>query len=409
MKRVITCAALSLAFLSSCTTTGQLSGSGLAALGCVLQAEGGTSVSNTPPSTIFPPNSPKQVPLSVHGSKSIPGPAQTIELRGWLTRVDMSCNGVDPDWHYNLAIDPKWAIDHLGIDITQLILPGNINEFSDDLVPTNTEITSGATTPDGRTISWAMVGRPTIHVELNGWRPSDHPGKTPPSDWGWSNSNGCPGVVWAFNPINPLACAAPLRVGMYVRIVGSLITDEPHDQSAGVPTWWVNSFGESAPGEQGQAGPDALNALQLDWAGGLNSYDANNPARWSEIHPPDIIADIDTSSPIMPTETFEGVTVMSKNCIGGYPGASCTPTTLDVDIAPPSNMPVGHNGVNCTEIVSRFTNFRTIIDGNNGSSNNSGAKITFFSDHVHVHVTVQGQTAWGAMGKFVAFYRVSWK
>ena len=64
--------------------------------------------------------------------------AQIIELRGWLTFVGPRCyreprsipiaklNKREPDWHYNLELDPTW-LDHLGVKDPNLIVrPGNV-------------------------------------------------------------------------------------------------------------------------------------------------------------------------------------------------------------------------------------------------------------------------------------------
>src|SRR5205085_4551766 len=84
----------------------------------------------------------KWFPLRVPGSRSVEGAAgavaQVVELRGWLTFVGPACysentnvpakklNRREPDWHYNLELDPAW-LDHLGVKDPNVILrPGNV-------------------------------------------------------------------------------------------------------------------------------------------------------------------------------------------------------------------------------------------------------------------------------------------
>ena len=151
----------------------------------------------------------------------------------------------------------------------------------------------------------------------------------------------------------------------------------------------------------------SINALQLDWAGGLSDTDPNNAARWSEIHPPDIIDVMDPSPTVpfkVPTETVRGVTVFAGSC--WVPFFACNPQALDADIAPPGPPPQPTSIVNVSELVSSFTNFRTIVQGN---STLAGAQITIGPSSAHIHIAVQAQPGFGAPGKFAAFYRVSWK
>jgi hypothetical protein len=94
------------------------------------------------PSFVYSPDGAKRLPLRVPGSRAVKGTggaiAQIIELRGWLTFVGPRCyseprsvpiaklNKREPDWHYNLELDPTW-LDHLGVKDPNLIVrPGNV-------------------------------------------------------------------------------------------------------------------------------------------------------------------------------------------------------------------------------------------------------------------------------------------
>jgi hypothetical protein len=142
------------------------------------------------------------------------GTVQVVELRGWLRQIE-DCNGKDPDWHCKLELDPSWA-DSQGISLDQIIKVGTINVMSDARIMNDPNI---------------IVGRPLIHVELHVIRPTDRSHPRAPSDWRYLPNVGesCRDAIWPFDLRNPLPWQRPLREGDYVRMVGSLITDAPHE------------------------------------------------------------------------------------------------------------------------------------------------------------------------------------
>ncbi|HEX8792898.1 MAG TPA: hypothetical protein VF765_18260, partial [Polyangiaceae bacterium] len=166
----------------------------------------GTTIATMQPSRVFLPGpaTGKWLAVSVPGATSplisglpagITSPS-VVELRGWLTEADGSCNPSDPDWHFAFTPDPAWA-DSLGINLNQIITAGNVNEFT----------TSGAGSVLGTPqplfhTGNAIAGWPVIHVELNGVTPAtSFPGPLRPSnDWGFTNADSahCPGTTWAF-------------------------------------------------------------------------------------------------------------------------------------------------------------------------------------------------------------------
>lgn len=381
----------------------------------VAYGQDATSIASTPPSRVFLPGdgTGKWLALAVPSATSPPmtnlpsgiTAPSVVELRGWLTEADTTCNGADPDWHWGLTPDPAWADAH-GINLNTIITAGNINVF------TPTKAVLGTQQPVAQTNN-LVAGLPVIHIELNGVSPPN--GTTPPttfdgpirpsSDWGFSQADpvNCPGVSWAFNPPNPLSWQSALKVNQYVRIVGSLVTDEPHAGTGELNTWFLNNFGINVLGPAG-----VTTALQANWQTNHAAMDPQNPARWVEIHPPDIISvlnDVDANGAATnpPVENVTGVTVYSGGC-----AALCSTTNLDVTLNPPG--PQTQGTVQVMECVGPETNFQEIVGGAKGSNGNFvGATITVNASSARVQVSVQGQPAWGAPGKFKAIYRVGWK
>jgi hypothetical protein len=151
------------------------------------------------PSFVYPPDGKKWLPLRVHGSHGVRGDngsvAQIVELRGWLTFVGDRCysenpnvvpvakmNRLEPDWHYNLELDPAW-LAHLGIrDPNTIIRPGNVINWSARL-PEPGNALGHETGPLATGSEWGLIARPIVHVEVASWDPSRHRGEQPPQGW----------------------------------------------------------------------------------------------------------------------------------------------------------------------------------------------------------------------------------
>jgi len=169
-----------------------------------------------------------------------------------------------------------------------------------------------------------------------------------------------------------------------VRIKGALISDDPH---------WTGEWTD----------PKVAWGNHYRPGGDLNfKNDKLNPVRWTEIHPPDLVEVLDDDKP--PLETVRCVALFAYNGL-----LTRETRALDFDIYGPEPKPSDSAFVTCVENVNGAnTNFQTILEGNNGNNfNNTGAQITAFNDHVHIHVTVKGELL-GVAGKFNAIYRVFW-
>jgi hypothetical protein len=213
--------------------------------------------------------------LKIPGTVSNEHGAQIMELRGWI-RTDGSkpqcfdknfgaipaeCINTDPaaEFTYGLELDPQWMAQQ-GIDLNKVIRIGNILGYSDE----HTRFTSG---------------RAIVHVELMSWHAGQiFPGARPyhsdrivPRPVGWdfsAHTNAYGDTFWPWDPRYPSnedpisnPNASPLKEGDYVRIKGALVTDYPHTGM------WIYPY------------PHTPNYHE----------DPSNPARYTEIHPPDLV------------------------------------------------------------------------------------------------------------------------
>jgi hypothetical protein len=185
------------------------------------------------PSYVYPPDGRKWLPLRVPGSRATRGAggavAQVVELRGWLTFVGDRCssenptvvpqarlNRREPDWHYNLELDPAW-LARLGVrDPNVIIRPGNVINWSARL-PEPGDARGHETGPLATDSAWGLIARPIVHVEVASWDPGRHPGERPPQGWRARPLPGCaPDVRWPYDPRNPVPGQPALTAGQYV-------------------------------------------------------------------------------------------------------------------------------------------------------------------------------------------------
>jgi hypothetical protein len=267
-----------------------------------------------------------------------------VELRGWVVAVAPDC-GPDGDWTYALEIDADWLDAATpGWRLDQILRVGNILDH-----------VYGRKIIDERPNR--MVNVPTVHVEHIPWL-ADKPTALPDDWYGRDHCSSKRDAVYAF-PVRQPVPGPPLQEGSYVRMRGSLITDVPHDTNP--------------------------------WNTGGDAHTGGGPARWTELHPPDIIEVL----PDMPRRSMTyGLLVYASN--GAFSGES---RSLDVRLDhPPEWAPV-----RIDELVLPGTNPGTITDGN---ATRTGARLTREASAVHVQVTVQGEAGWGRPGKFAALYRI---
>jgi hypothetical protein len=322
----------------------------------------------TPPSSVFVPNGEKLYPLAVPGTREVHAHGQTIrivEMRGWLRAVDPTCYAKDPAWYYLLEPDPSW-MDTVGMSLGDMTKVGNITGLIDQ--------------PEEQSV-YRIVGRPLVRIELGGWDPSKHNG-SPPSGWNYHGAAGCPDVSFSFDPLRPIPSGPPLTPGRYVRVVGSLVSDAPHGTKATVGVWLVRHFGIVLDTEF------RVDAAQNMWSKGAEE-NPNNPARWTEIHPPD---EIEPLPDPMPSETVRGVAI----CV--HDGIFRKAEPLALALSPPGPRPAWAHGVRVTELV--------ISMSPNVAFGRAVMASRVIADHDLVRIWIDPQSV--GLTKFAAVYRVSW-
>jgi len=308
----------------------------------------------------------------------LPNGNRVVEVRGWVQWIGTGPSGADPDWDFYLEPDPRW-LDQMGVNWESFVKVGDCLNPPPALVLT------------GSNDYHAWAGTPHIEFEVCGF-PADRTTfnfpwvAQPPHDW----QTALPvikGVTWPYVPTNDGGgqSAAPLQVGDYVHVCGSIVTDEPHLH---------------------QIGPVYYNPAR-DWSTGFDPFEEANPARWTEIHPPDLIEKLPDPGR---SECLYALAVVAKS--GDLdPGGTQRSLTISlpaIPLNPPplSSPPSAGQRVAVQEIVGVETDLTTITEGN---SSLTGALIVPGASAVTVHVAVYGQGLGGAPGKFKAVYRVSWQ
>lgn len=352
------------------------------------------TLSRVPPSWLAPPWAMKKFPLPVHGAEVVRQGGRDfyrIELRGWLRGVADHCNSNEPefpDWHYELEIDPQW-LDSIGVNVHEVIRPGNLIHFPLDR--------------DGHGSFKRLIVTPMVHVELIGWDESKyhHTGPNPYWSVRYLPGPGCPAIDWPFDPRNPipsdqsqdpLQFQPSLKDSQYVRVYGSILTDDPHSEEDAAFTLMCR-FGFGCPGESDQ------NVVKKVWAAGHDYDDPKNLTRWTEIHPPDIIVVLHKDK----KETVRGIVVTSPSCL-----FFCSAEGVRLLVTPPVTRPSPKHHILVREFIGPGTIPTTITLGDPVTH---GANIYINPSNpveALIEVAVKGERRYQSPGKFEAIYRVSW-
>jgi hypothetical protein len=314
------------------------------------------------------PDGKKLYPLTIPGISTLSGggAVSTIELRGWLRAIDPTCYAKDPAWYYLLAPDLAWA-DSVGISAADILRVGSITGLVDQV--------------EAHSV-YEVVGQPLIRIELGGWDTLKQKGP-PPLGWQRRGAEGCPNAFFAFDPLQPVLTRPRLRPGQYVRVIGSLVSDAPHGSKAFVGAWLVRSLGIAMDPTH------RIYAAQSIWSEGPEE-NPNNPARWVELHPPDLIEPLPDREG---SETVRGVAICVDNNI--FPRTTKPPALA---FSPPGPRPKWARGVSVREIllsVSPSVAFDRAVAVSRVTIKESVASIMVDPRSVGV-------------AKFAAVYRVSW-
>jgi hypothetical protein len=337
--------------------------------------------------------------LDIAGTHQNEWGAQIIELRGWIRipkEIPLSCfqtrdapeycinlHDNPPDFTYGLELDPVW-MQQQGIDINQVVRVGSLLDQTRD----QDYSTSAGAIIKVELMSWHFDQKlPGREREFGGGR--DVP---QPSGWNFVVPTQKYGdTFWPWDPrypsdedprTNPNAVPLghypdgtkrPDSDLDYVRIVGSLVIDYPHNVT------WKYPF------------PHIPNA----------HMDPNNPARWTEIHPPDLIERIEPPKDpngMVHKETVRCVAAVAEN---GYGGTGEINSFYSLIQAPPRPDPLAQ--LKYIEDIDRTgnTNDRTV--------SNKDVLVYPHYGYIIVGGRVEGEGYLGAYGKFKACYRVFWE
>lgn len=335
-----------------------------------------TSASGAPshpirrPSSIVIPNSDKLFPLAMPGSQEVTVPGGRVriaELRGWLRSVPATCDPKDGTWYYLLEVDPGWA-DSVGLSLADILTVGNITGL----------VNYPESEPPGM-----VVGPPLVRIEIVGWNVRRLDRRVAPPGWSFARQGECAGYRYAFDPL-PLAPSGPeLRVGSYVRVVGSIVSDSPHATKAAVGAWIVRTFGVAVAPEH------RIYAAQSIWSEGAEN-DPRNPARWTEIHPADSIEVLPTRSP---TESVVGVAVaLVQHFFSMESGGS------NLWVSPPAPRPAWATGIRVVEVPLAAS------PGEASEPGTSGACLFAEGSKIRIHIDLRA----ARLNRFAAIFRASW-
>ncbi|HUR17896.1 MAG TPA: hypothetical protein VMZ51_03035 [Acidimicrobiales bacterium] len=332
-----------------------------------------------PPSEVFCGNRPKRPQGSPCATGSVPTAKakEHVEIRGTVTGIqgyfdsDANREEINEEFLVTVLLDHGWkpadpdqaAVTTLA-DIDTWTTPYNANTWAPDSL----------LRPDGAI--WGGPEAMVIHVEVDGWLPSGRmcrtkaadgscaePGPAPVS---WKESRGMPGAVrWAFDPEFPPSQAAAcckLRVGSYLRLVGTMWEDEVHE------------FG---------LGP-VVGAAHSCWNEGTTTGRG-----WMEMHPVDYMALLDKPPPAK--DALETLVA----CERPGPGPAGNATSFGKDIIVPGTPPGGAKVACEYRVDPDFTDESSVVE----------QLITKLPNGVHVEVKLKREQS---SAKFKATYHVSW-
>lgn len=342
------------------------------------------SNSSTPGSLLYPPNRKAWFPLQgIPGSTRVVSRGKEIqitELYGWIRSY--GC-GDGTDFKYSFEVDTEWAVSK-GIDLNRLWRAGNI---------------AGVGHRQEGFSPRRAVARPIIELELNSWGRAEGDGKPLPSDWGTSSL--C-GHTYPFNQLQPDSSLDKINGDLgggrlaYVRVSGSLVTDSPHDvqhrPNVFFSRWFAITTSDKAEWE----------GSVPDWHPGKESGDPSHYARWTEVHPPDLI-EVQKDQKKQPNVGVRGVALAAR--VGALPfGMSNSCEAVDFTLAPEQQRPEPRSDwmIAYEERRGPETFFPWGQDANNGSW------IDVNDDHIRVRARVCGGALFGSPGRFKAIYRVWW-
>ena len=350
------------------------------------------SLSKTPGSMVFPTWANNEI----HGTYPYDYMSNSInfksrgrivyigELRGWIRHLatDFSADsGGDGDFHYAFELDTEWALSK-GYNLNKMLTVGNImlgdkdEQWNDN--PSQ------------------MYGFPLIVVEIQPFQHNWGQVDKIPSDWTYQIQGNSKTLGFPFNPLN--INGTLLQEGSYIRMVGSLVSDNPHVWNnnwggwhlLGVENWKV--LGKNLNWKV------YADAVITNWDSRNYDTDVNHVCRYNEMHPPDYIEVLSKEHRI----TTKGIALCARPAKLLNWRSECR--EIDVDIYPEQAKP-----------ATGILNYNVYEDGYpatyfpNGTKKDCYHKVTRYIDHINVKAKVCGEGIGGSAGRFKALYTVWWE
>jgi hypothetical protein len=172
-----------------------------------------------------------------------------------------------------------------------------------------------------------------------------------------------------------------------VRIAGSLITDSPHDVQHRVGTILSRYFAITTEDTFEWEGSVP------DWHPGVPTESPTHFARWTEIHPPDLLQVLPWKQP---TVAVRGIALAART--GIFSPCEQVETEILPEGPPPANAVVDWEELRGPECFFPW-----------GGNRDNGSWITVAADRIRVKARVCGGMPFGSPGRFKAIYRVGWR
>jgi hypothetical protein len=307
-------------------------------------------------------------------------PVRQVEVRGWVVSPP-GYNEGENEWIFNLLLDHGWTQASPASEHAE---PINTPELINAVITPHNVVSFGVGDGGAATAwlgdnAWGSASALTLHVEVNGWGrrsgTSDHRARAWPPPPGWTIAprtaaeNGHPGVAWSFDPFDPPAApgvGGPLAAGDYVRMVGMLWEDAPHEDS-----------------DEGRSGDDADHTQDGKQCWKSGRHDRGGVGRgFSELHPVDYLAKL-----AAPRRTDRLYVV-----------ALCgDAANVARDVRPPDPRPPGATAAFEEFLDLEFTNLGSV----------TRHRVRPHDEHITIDVITRNRTN-GTRGKFKAVYRVFW-
>jgi hypothetical protein len=222
-----------------------------------------------------------------------------VELRGWLRAVDPVCKASDPAWYYLLEPDLIWSeasgFARRHSSHRQYRRPGRLEAGNLGLAD-RADLSSGSNSRLGRSKARKPAAR----------------GLAFPGFGGLSRR-----LLRIRSPAP--SARGPPEPGRYVGH-GIARFRRPHTTKATAGVWLVRNLGLALEPQH------VIHAAENAWSEG-GEEDPDNPARWTEIHPPDLIEPLPAQEP---SETVIGVAISRPDAAVSGPAEP-----MEFSLAPP--------------------------------------------------------------------------